>query len=222
MAQIQLTPRLACVAGKVRPKVRLADIGTDHAYLPAYLAQAQRISTAIAADLRQGPLERAEETIRQYQVGSRVETRLSDGLSQIEAEEADDIVIAGMGGELIVTILGACPWIQDPAKHFIFQPMTHSETLRRYLTEHDFSISSETAVTEGGKVYVVMDAYYTGTQHTYTPAFFYIGKLTDFSHGASRLFLEQQIRYLSNKLCGGEDPELRSILEELKRLYDNC
>lgn len=222
MSGIQLTPRLQCVADMVRADTRLADIGTDHAYLPAYLAQRGLIRSAIAADLKTGPLHKAQDTIRSYALEHMVQTRRSNGLEKICSYEADDIVIAGMGGELILNIMTACPWVKDKEKRYILQPMTHSEALRTYLVQNGFTILKESAVSEGRKVYIIINACYTGEMPVHAPSYVYIGEIHDFSNPAAKCYLQQQIRYLSNKLLGGEDKMLELILEELKEIYDNC
>ena len=107
----QLDGRLAKCAAMLRG-VPFADIGTDHAYLPVYLAVRGEIPAAIAADLREGPLESAKRTIARFHVESIVTARLSDGLAAIQPQEAEDIVIAGMGGELIAQILSKAPWLK--------------------------------------------------------------------------------------------------------------
>ena len=101
----QLDARLQMCADFVPPGAVLADIGTDHAYLPVWLCKSGKIPKAIAADIGQGPLQSAGESIARYQAQDRIETRLSDGLAAFSPGEADTIVIAGMGGELIARIL---------------------------------------------------------------------------------------------------------------------
>ena len=110
---IELTPRLRTAADLVPAGARLADIGTDHAYLPAALLLEGKIPFAIAADLRHGPLLRAKETARQYGCQEKMAFRLCDGLRGIRPEETDAVVIAGMGGETIAQILQAAPWVRE-------------------------------------------------------------------------------------------------------------
>ena len=109
---LELTPRLRTAADLVPAGARLADIGTDHAYLPAALLLEGKIPYAIAADLRHGPLLRAKETAAEYGCRDRMGFRLCDGLKGIRPEETDAIVIAGMGGETIAQILAA--WCSSP------------------------------------------------------------------------------------------------------------
>ena len=127
MRPIELTPRLQAVAGLVPRGARLADVGTDHAYLPASLLQQGVIDTAVAADLRPGPLDRARATAERYGLTEQISFRLCDGLSGILPEEADTVVIAGMGGETIAAILSAAPWVREEGKRLILQPMSAQE-----------------------------------------------------------------------------------------------
>ena len=120
----RLGNRLALCASMVREGTKLADIGTDHAYLPIWLARKGRISSAIAADVKPLPLRSAEQNIRRYHVEEQITTRLSDGLRALSPDEADDIVLAGMGGELIIRLIGEAPWLKAGDKRLILQPMT--------------------------------------------------------------------------------------------------
>ena len=148
-----LGPRLGLCASFVRPGCRLADIGADHAHLSVWLACRGAVRSAIAADVREGPLSAARRTIARCGVESLVSARLSDGLRAIRPEEADDIVIAGMGGELIARIVGEAPWLRTPDRHLILQPMASAEDLRRFLPRAGFAVSREEAVREDDRVY---------------------------------------------------------------------
>lgn len=154
--KLELTPRLQLLADWVPQGARLADVGTDHAYLPVWLSLEGRVVSAIASDLRKGPLERAKETGRTYGA-ENIDYRLGDGLAFIHADEADTIVIAGMGGENIASILAAAPWTKDGSHTLLLQPMTHAEELRRFLMEHDYQITREALVYDRGTIYPVME-----------------------------------------------------------------
>lgn len=156
MKQPELTPRLQAVADLVPANASMADIGTDHAYLPVHLLLEKRVIRAIAADLRQGPLDRARLTAKEYDCLENIAFRLCDGLSGIGPEEADTIVIAGMGGETIAAILDAAPWTRDGTYTFILQPMSAQNDLRRWLWHNGYGIQQERIVREGEKLYNIL------------------------------------------------------------------
>ncbi len=172
-----LDGRLSVCASLVRQGARMADVGTDHAYLPVWLAKNGRIASAVASDIREKPLRSGAENIERYGVGDIVTTRLSDGLDEISPDEADDIVIAGMGGELISDVISRAPWLKSSGKRLILQPMTKPETLRAFLCANGYTIESETPCAHGGKFYTVLLVSYTGEITEPTPAFLYAGRL---------------------------------------------
>ncbi len=159
---MNLDKRLTAVATLLRDGKRLADIGTDHAYLPTALVQAGKCPFAIASDIGQGPLDAARHTVTAAGLMRQVALRLGDGLSTIAAGEVEDIAIAGMGGETMVAILQAAPWVKDPALRVVLQPMTRAEELRRWLLANGFAIVEEHLVEDGRYLYPVMAAEYTG------------------------------------------------------------
>ena len=132
---------------------RLADVGTDHAYLPAWLLQNGRIPSAIASDVREGPLSRARATARACGCFERMSFRLCDGLSGIAPEEVDALVIAGMGGETIANILEAAPWVKEKDFPIILQPMSTQAELRGWLWRNGFLCLREKTVLEGETLY---------------------------------------------------------------------
>lgn len=156
MKKIELTPRLQAVASFVPRGARLADIGTDHGYLPVSLLLEGKIPGAIAADIRKGPLDRARMTAAEYGCTEKVSFRLCDGLKDIKSYEADVITIAGMGGETIAEILSAARWVKEKCLPVILQPMSTQPELRRWLWKNGFEIKSEKIVREGEMLYVVI------------------------------------------------------------------
>lgn len=151
---MELSPRLLAIAQNVPLGSRLADVGTDHGYLPVWLLLNQRIERAIASDLRPGPLDRARETAQQYGQSERISFRLCDGLSGISQDEADTIAIAGMGGETIAAILEAAPWTRQN-RRLLLQPMTGAPELRLWLQRHQYRILSEEIIREGKRLYSI-------------------------------------------------------------------
>ena len=175
----ELDERLALCASFVRENSRLADVGTDHAFLPVKLAAEGKILSAVASDVRTGPLKNAESNIRLYGVEDKVRAVLSDGLDDISPELADDIVIAGMGGELIANIIKRTQWLYDGSKRLILQPMTRMESLRLFLYQNGFCIEQEKACVSGRKHYAVMLCRYDGVIRECGKKEQYIGSLGD-------------------------------------------
>ena len=165
MRHLELSSRLRLLADWVRPGARIADVGTDHAYLPVWLTLHGRVASAIASDLREGPLARARETGKACGAAG-IDFRLCDGLSGIQPGEADTIIIAGMGGENIAAILAAASWTADGAHTLLLQPQTRAEDLRRFLSEHGCRVVREALVRDRGILYPCMEV--TAGQETLT------------------------------------------------------
>lgn len=173
---IKLDIRLKMAADEVRKGKKVVDIGTDHAYLPAYLIENKICSSAIAADIGKGPLENARKVVStSKELSEKIQLRLSDGLKEISSHEAEDIVIAGMGGILISEILSAAPWVRDETKRLILQPMSHAEDVRRYLCENGFEIIKEKACTDGKHNYIIIIAEFKNKANDKDEAFYYKG-----------------------------------------------
>lgn len=201
---ISLDSRLLQCASFVRDKSKVVDVGTDHGYLAIYLAKTQKAIHAIASDLREGPLNNALENIKRYSCNNLIEPRLSDGLKNISAQEADDIVIAGMGGEVIANIIESANWLKDETKHLILQPMTMAENLRRFLFDEGFEIIKEQATMSSGKVYTVMMVAFSQKEIEVSDLYPYIGRLGDNLDDAGIKYVQREIRDLSNKIWGCE------------------
>jgi tRNA (adenine22-N1)-methyltransferase len=153
---ITLSKRLEAIAELITPGNVVADVGTDHGYIPIRLVQQEKCPRAIAMDLREGPLARASEHIRRCGLSERIETRLSDGTKALRAGEADTIVCAGMGGDLILHILTDGEEVCRSARELILQPQSEIARVRRYLREHEYSITAENMILEDGKYYPMM------------------------------------------------------------------
>ncbi len=155
---MQLSERLRAVADMVTPGYYLADIGTDHAYIPIYLVSSGIIPGAIAADVNPGPLERAQEHIIENNLQDRIETRLSDGLRAIAPDEAESVIIAGMGGALTIKILREGETRLADCRELILQPQSEISSVRAFLDEGGWIIERENMVCEDGKYYPMMRA----------------------------------------------------------------
>ena len=170
--ELSLQPRLALLASLVPQGAVLADVGTDHGYLPVALLQQGRITAAIASDIGAEPLEHARRTARQYGVEEQLRFLRCDGLQGIDPKDADTVVIAGMGGETIWGILAAAPWTRDGRHTLLLQPQTKIEELRLRLCENGYAVTREHLVRDKGKLYVVMtvtagERYTPGAEQLY-------------------------------------------------------
>lgn len=200
MGKIRLDSRLSAVADLVREGKAVADIGTDHAYLLAYLLQQGRIKKGIAADLRKGPLENARKTLIEAGELDKVRLILSDGLDELSKGDCEDIVIAGMGGILIKEILERTPWVYDENIHIVAQPMTHAEVLRRFFLENGFRILKESSATDGKRYYCVILAQYDGVKRDAEEWYTYVGELIKNSDDISRSYINKTVAALGKKL----------------------
>lgn len=161
----KLDHRLRTAVRYVRQGAIVADVGTDHAYLPVYLTATGQASFAVASDINEGPIAAAARHVAAYGLSDRVCTRRADGLAGLEAYAPTDIIIFGMGGELIARILSDAPWVCDRRIRLILQPMTHAACVRRYLAAQGFAIEDEMLSREGGKIYQTIVAAYDGTPY---------------------------------------------------------
>lgn len=153
--QLALQPRLHLLARLVPEGCRLTDVGTDHGYLPVALLQQGRITAAIASDIGAEPLEHARRTAMQYGVDG-MDFRLCAGLSGVAPEETDVIVIAGMGGETIISILQDAPWTADGGHRLLLQPMTKAAALRHWLADNGYTFTDEHLVEDKGRIYPIL------------------------------------------------------------------
>ena len=200
----------------VRQNARLADIGTDHAYLPLWLCLNGTCPSAVAADINPEPLARGQAAIKAFNAEKLVSAQLSDGLENIAENEADDFVLAGMGGELIANILDNCSYAKNSDKHFILQPMTKSEALIKYLFDNGFEILKQDCCIAGGKCYTVLLAHYCGKKHEYTETELYCAKLQPIENTTHRLFIEKHIARLEKQAKG--DARYAEIADKLREM----
>ena len=205
-----LSPRLQICANMISSNASIADVGTDHAYLPIWLARMGRISKAIACDINLMPLERAKKNIDKYEVSSIVETRISDGLKSINEDEVDEIIVAGMGGELIAKIIEDTKWVKS--KKLVLNPMSSDMHLRVYLSKNGYEINEERAILSDNKVYTVMNCEYIGKENNYGDEYYFVGKLLENNLNKDTLiYLNNQVKDLKNRKKG----------EEIKQNYSN-
>lgn len=229
---IHISKRLQAVAAMVSPGSRLADVGTDHGYVPIWLIQNNIITEALAMDINEGPLARARENIAQCGLSERIRTRLSDGLEALVPGEADSLVMAGMGGLLMTDILQTAGQSGKLAcfNEMILQPQSDMDAVRRALHGWGYCIDREDMVVDAGKYYVVMHVV-AGDEH-YDHAWEYIyGRcLLVSGHPVLKSFLTWQLnskQALLKKLENVETegaadyrPRLSAELSQIRMLLD--
>lgn len=165
------------VADLLRDDRPFADIGTDHAYLPVAMLLKGRVPSAAACDVGEGPLANAAKTVEKYGLTDKVELVLCSGFEDPRLLDYTDFCLAGMGGNLMVDLLTAAPWLLREGTHLVLQPQSHAEDVRDYLYRNGFSILRETATVDSERVYIAMEAQYTGVVKDATLAECYIGEL---------------------------------------------
>lgn len=190
---MELSKRLQAVANLITGGYAVADVGTDHGYIPIYLVNTGKNTNVIAMDVNEGPLERAREHIREQAGEGVIETRLSDGLEKLEPGEVQSIVIAGMGGGLTVKILSQSRDVTESLQECILQPQSEIAKVRAFLLEEGFSIIQEDMVCEEGKFYPMMRAVH-GTEKEQWQSYelLYGKRLLEERHPVLKLYLEKE------------------------------
>ena len=215
---MKLSKRLNAAANMVRQGAVLADIGCDHGYVPVALVLDGRIKGAIASDINEGPLSSCISLVKENNLEDKIQCILSNGLENINLDEVDDILIAGMGGELIADILGNANSEKLNEKHIIINPMTHPEIARKFLFENGFEIQNEIVIKDGRHYYAIADAINTGSLIPYTKTDLFIGKIE--INSENKGYFEHLLNYLNNKQKSGEDfGEVIVAIEE--KINDN-
>lgn len=218
----KLSKRLSCAASFVRKGDLIADVGTDHAYLPIYLCVQGMIRGAVVSDINEGPIERATKNIAEFSCQKNIQPVLCDGLSKIGEYSPDSVFILGMGGELIVNIISSAEWVKEKRVRLVMQAMTHPEILREYLIKNGFEIIDE-AIVEDSKIYQVTVAEYSGVISDANILELRFGKINLLRREGVLLdALERERKILAKRLAGkqkagltgGEDAELLKMIEK--------
>lgn len=224
---VKISERLQTAAAMVSDGYTLADVGTDHGYIPIYLLEQKKIPSAIAMDINEGPLERAKEHIRLYGLEPYIQTRLSDGVEALMPGETDSILIAGMGGGIVMHILEDGKEVCHAAKELILQPQSELERVRSYLMENGYEILAEEMVLEEEKFYPMMKVRYTGTFSTAEDvemlklSYLYGGLLLEKRHPVLKTYLEKEQKlFLGIRENLEKQPESEKIVNRLKEVKE--
>ena len=218
--KIPLSARLQACCNYICSGDRVADIGTDHGYLGIWLLEQGIASSVIAADIVPGPLSAAKSNAAKFGFSDRMEFYLSDGVQSIP-RDFDTMVCAGMGGDTMISILSAAPWLKDNKYRLVLQCQSKTPMLRRYLSDNGWRITEESALKDGRFIYTVMEVYY---QPDYP-------RLNDCECYFSPALLENPSEYTAEyyrRVVDGiriavihqNDPEKKQLLEELTALAE--
>ncbi len=224
----KLDSRLRTALKYLRGGKILADIGTDHAYLPIYAVENGFSARAVASDINEGPTERARQNVSESGLSDKITVLRADGLCGLDVFQPDDIAIFGMGGELIAHILEASPWVKSENKRFILQPMTAADDLRKYLAGNGYSIIEESLSQQSGKLYVTICCEYTGICEEISEAEALLGKYNIKNNSDSPIFekmLARTVKGLKIRISGLQSSEKdcafeQNILNELQTLFN--
>ena len=224
MNPLKLSPRLMAAANFVRPMAVVADIGTDHAYLPIYLCKLGKIRAAVASDINEGPVARAKINIATHSLAKKIAVCHTDGLSGIEAYSPTDIVICGMGGELIAEIIKCAEWTKNKNIRLILQPMTHADKLRKFLCDEGYLIIDE-ALAKEEKVYQIICAEYRGDAVEYSPIELIFGKQNIARGGEELKIYAEYVRSVyetkirGKQSAGADTAEEETIVSKIDELF---
>lgn len=222
---MKLTDRLLKIASLVTEGKKVADIGTDHGYIPVYLLNNNKVSFAVLADVNRGPLENAKKEVRHNNLLDKVDLRLGSGIEVLEKGEVDEIIIAGMGGILISELLEAKTEVAHSADKLILQPMQAQKELRKYLLNNGYEILDEVLVKEDFRIYEVIIAKYTGKNIEVKDEIYYeIGtKLIENKDELLNEFIDKKIymyNSILNKIEGKSGEEIEKKIQESKMAID--
>ncbi|MCP1109451.1 tRNA (adenine(22)-N(1))-methyltransferase [Ohessyouella blattaphilus] len=214
-----LSKRLQMLADFARPGSVVADVGTDHGYLPIYLVENKICPRALGMDINVGPLEKAREHVGEAGLSASIELRLSDGLEKLAPGEAEGVIISGMGGALVLRILEASKEVVDALDYLILQPQSELKKVRERLADLGLMISDEGMVEEAGKFYTALfvekgpEKTYSSWEHQYGPCLLQEKNETLYTFLQKEKQLKEQI---SSTLTGRDTPEIRARQGALK------
>jgi len=217
---IKLTPRLQRIADQVTVGDTVADIGTDHGYIPIYLLKNKISPFVIAGDINKRPLESAENNIKKYDLSDKAETRLGSGPSILKPGEVNTIIIAGMGGLLISDLLETSKKIIEKSNTLILQPMQAQPELRKYLINNGFTIDKDILVKEDYRIYEIIVAKH-GAQEVTHPIYYEIGfHINSNQKSLAVEFINGKIKATKNIIENISNNASESLVEKLKEMDD--
>ncbi len=213
MMILLLSPRLKIIADSIEGFETMADIGSDHAYIPIYLVLNNRVKSAIATDVNSGPVEIAKKRLRGSKVEAKVDVRRGNGLQVLKPGEAEVVVIAGMGGILIRDILDKDAEVAESARLLVLQPMRDSDKVRKWLIEHGFDIIDEELVKEQDRIYEVIWAKPVGKAREAKGLMLVGEKIIEKKHPLAAEYINRKTDELEKVLAALEGMDFESCRE---------
>ena len=218
--KVPISARLRACCNFISPGDRVVDVGTDHGYLGIWLLQQGTASHVIASDIVPGPLSAARLNAAKFATADRMTFCLSDGLQSVP-RDFDVMVCAGMGGDTMISILTAAPWMRDTKYRMVLQCQSKTPMLRRYLTENGWRITEESVLRDGRFLYTVMEVYYQPDYPSLTDGeCWFPPALLENPSGYTAEYYRWVVGGLQIALTHQDDPEKKRVLEELTTLAE--
>ncbi len=217
---MELSKRLQAVADMVSRGKRVADIGTDHGYIPIYLIQSKKVDRVYAMDINQGPYKRAKNHVTSHKLEDKIETRLSNGMKALEENEANSIIIAGMGGGLVIKILDQDKRLWDTVDELVLQPQSEIRKVRAYLKNNGWKSIAEDMVLEDGKFYPIMKMVKGDASELSETELEYGSLLLKGRHPVLKQFIEKEIAIkegILSKIGESNDEKVEQRVSQLKK-----
>ena len=218
---LRIGERLNTVTSMVPPCYTVADIGTDHGYVPAYLVLSGKCRRAIASDIAEGPCQAAAETRNRFDLYNEMEVRMAPGLRGLHTGDAETVVIAGMGGTTIMSILEESPEIAASVRTFVLQPMNAANLLRQWLAQHKYAIEEEALCKENNHIYIIIKAVHTEEIRELSPLETELGPCILKSKSASALWQEyiqgkadhyrRLLRQMGNSVAAADSDKYKNL-----------
>lgn len=216
---MELSKRLQAVADLLSADLRVADVGTDHGYIPIYLVETGKCPSAFAMDINKGPILRAKEHIEAHCLQDKITVRQSDGVKALSVGECDSVNIAGMGGALAIKIMEEGKEVFKSLTEFVLQPQSELDKVRKYLCENAYCIVAEDMVYEDGKYYPMMKVVNGPTEEFSQVELRYGKKLLEAKHPVLKQFLEKEVlskEQLINHLNNEQGEHIKKRVSELQ------
>ncbi len=217
---MELSKRLQAVADMVSKGKCVADIGTDHGYIPIYLIQSNIAKKVYAMDVNQGPYMRAKNHVAAHKLENQIETRLSDGMRELKLQEANSIIIAGMGGGLVIKILDQDKRLWESIDELILQPQSEIGKVRAYLQRNGWKAVAEDMVLEDGKFYPLMKMIKGEEVELSAKELEYGRLLLQKKHRVLKKFVEKEIKVkvgILSKIESSQEEKIRERARQLKK-----